>query len=399
MRRARIAVSLAFLAFGTQTGLWFAHIPEVVRRLQLDPAGLSLAILSMSAIGIVSQPLAGLAIARLGSRPMAIGLLAAYAIMATLLIAAPSRPLFYVLAALTGLVAMPANVANNTLASEFERLHGRPVMSSFHGFFSVGGLSGALLGGMLVAAERADPGGGGLWLACIGILAVSLWSTTNALPIAPTAPESSAAPGRTPRFLPPKRAMLGLCLLVFCTALIEGSVGDWSALYLETAKNAGPALAAGGYGLFSVAMAVMRFAGGAMIERLGPGIMLVGGGGLMALGFSVVVLAPWPMVSALGFMVVAIGASNIVPILTSAAANTPGVPAGVGVATLTTSMTFGLFAGPIAIGLFAQVWGFGAAFVSLAAVGGLVMIAAIAVRRPWQAVEKRPVDDSPAAGP
>lgn len=384
MRRARIAVSLAFLAFGTQTGLWFAHIPEVVRRLQLDPAGLSLGILSMSAIGIVSQPLAGVAIARLGSRPMAIVLLAAYAIMATLLIAAPSRPLFYLFAALTGLVAMPANVANNTLASEFERLHGRPVMSSFHGFFSVGGLSGALLGGMLVAAERADPGGGGLWFACIAIVAVSLWSTANALPIAPMAPASSAAPGWASRLLPPDRAMAGLCLLVFCTALIEGSVGDWSALYLETVKNAGPALAAAGYGLFSVAMAAMRFAGGAIIERLGPGTMLVGGGGLMALGFSIVVLAPWPMVSAFGFLVVAIGASNIVPILTSAAANTPGVPAGVGVATLTTCMTLGLFAGPIAIGLVAQARGFGVAFVSLAALGGLVMIAA-AVRRSWHA--------------
>jgi MFS family permease len=350
MRRARIAVSLAFLAFGTQTGLWFAHIPEVVRRLQLDPAGLSLGILIMSAIGIVSQPLAGLGIARLGSRPMAIVLLAAYAIMATLLIAAPSRPLFYLFAALTGLVAMPANVANNTLASEFERLHGRPVMSSFHGFFSVGGLSGALLGGALVAAERADPGDIGLALVCIAIVATSLWSTANALPVAPTSPSSWSKPGQAARLLPPNRAMLGLCLLVFCTALIEGSVGDWSALYLETVKNAGPALAAAGYGLFSVAMAAMRFAGGAIIERLGPGTVLVGGGGLMALGFSIVVLAPWPMVSALGFLIVAIGASNIVPILTSAAANTPGVPAGVGIATLTTFMTFGLFAGPIAIG-------------------------------------------------
>lgn len=382
MRRARIAVSLAFFAFGTQVGLWFAHIPQVARRLALEPAQLGLGILSIGLIGFVMQVAAGFAFARFGSRRTTMVLLPAFVLTQTLLIGAPSQPLFFVFAALTGLVTMPANVGNNLMASEFERLHGHPVMSSFHGCFSVGGLLGSLLGGLLVAAGHGD--GRGALVVGVAMLLVSAWASANALEpaleptLAPSPKPRRSRPG--PRLALPAPAILGVCLLVFGSTLVEGSVGDWSALYLDTVKQAGPALAASGYTLFSVAMALVRFAGGPIIERLGPRALIVGGGGLMAAGMLIVVAAPWPSLSALGFLVVAIGASNIVPILTSAAASTPGVAPSVGVAALTTFMTLGLFAGPPAIGFIAHTWGLGIAFGLLALVGILIAVGA-ALRR------------------
>jgi MFS family permease len=375
MRKARVAVSLAFFAFGTQLGLWFAHIPEVARRLALEPAQLGLGILGIGVIGLMMQPVAGLAIARIGARRTTIVLLPAFVIAETLLIAAPSQPLFFVFAALVGLAGMPANVGINTMAAEFEHRRGRAVMSSFHGFFSVGGLLGSLLGGALIAYHHGD--GRGAFVVGTAMLFVSLWATANALEVVPEPHEARGGP----RFAIPPPAVLGICLLVFCTTLIEGSVGDWSALYLDTIKRADPALAASGYTLFSVAMAVVRFAGGPVVERLGPRALIVGGGSLMATGMLIVVLSPWPLISALGFLVVAVGASNIVPILTSAAANTPGVAPSIGVAALTTFMTLGLFAGPPAIGFIAQVWGLGIAFGLLALIG--VIVAVSAATRRW----------------
>ena len=374
MRRARVAVSLAFFAFGTQLGLWFAHIPEVARRLALEPAQLGLGILGMGLIGLVMQPVTGLAIARIGSRHTTVVLLSAFVIAVTLLIGAPSQPLFFVFAALFGLVGMPANVGINTLAAEFEHRHGRAVMSSFHGFFSVGGLVGSLFGGALIAADHGD--GRGAFVVGIAMLFVSLWATANALEVAPERRE----PRQGPRFAMPPVAILGICLLAFCTALIEGSVGDWSALYLDTIKHADPALAASGYTLFSVAMAVMRFAGGSIVERIGPRTLIAGGGSLMATGMLIVVLSPSALIGAFGFVVVAIGASNIVPILTSAAARTPGVAPSLGVAALTTFMTLGMFAGPLAIGFIAQAWDLGIAFGFLAAIGVLVAVGAASRR-------------------
>jgi predicted MFS family arabinose efflux permease len=301
-------------------------------------------------------------------------LLPAFVATETLLINAPSQRAFFMFTALVGLVVLPSNVGNNTMAAELERLYGRPVMSSFHGFFSVGGLVGSLLGGALIAADEGD--GGGAIVVGVLLLLVSLWATVNSLEVAP---ERSAG-GNRPRFAIPAAALLGLGVLAFCSNLIEGAVGDWSALYLATIKHADPALAASGYTLLSMAMAAVRFAGGPVVERLGRKTVVVVGGCLMAAGMIIVILAPWPLVSALGFLVVAVGASNLSPILTSAAANLPGVAPSIGIAALATSITLGLFVGPPAIGFIAQAWNLSLGFGVLALLGVIVAVGA-ALRR------------------
>lgn len=375
MRRARVAVSLAFLAFGSELGLWFAHIPVVVKRLSLEPAQLGLSILSVGVIGLVVQPLTGVAITRFGSRRTTMLLLPAFVAAETLLINAPSQRAFFMFTALVGLVVLPSNVGNNTMAAELERLYARPVMSSFHGFYSVGGLVGSLLGGALIAADEGD--GRGAIVVGVALVLVSLWATVNALEVAP----ERSAPGNRPRFAIPAAALLGLGVLAFCSNLIEGAVGDWSALYLTTIKHADPALAASGYTLLSVAMAAVRFAGGPVVERLGRKTVVVVGGCLMAAGMIIVILAPWPLVSALGFLVVAVGASNLSPILTSAAANLPGVAPSIGIAALATAITLGLFVGPPAIGFIAQAWDLSLGFGVLVLLG--VIIAVGAALRRW----------------
>lgn len=378
MGRARVAVSLAFLAFGTQLGLWFAHLPVVAARLALQPGQIGLALLSIGVIGLVMQPLAGLAIVRFGSRRTAMLLLPAFIVTIGFLINSPTVPLFFVFAALVGLVGTPANIANNTLASEFEKLHGRPIMSMFHGFFSLGGLVGSLLGGLLISQGWGN--GQGAIVVDLVLLAVGLWATSRALDIAP----QPRLPAQGPRFALPVAALLGICFLAFVCNLIEGSVGDWGALYLATVKLSGPAVAASGYAMFSVAMTILRFAGGPIVERLGRRTLITGGGVIMAVGLLVVVLAPWPLLSAMGFLVVAVGASNISPVLTSASANTPGVAPSVGIGALATSMTLGLLAGPPIIGFVAQAWGLGVGLMLVAAMGVVVAVGA-AVRR-WDAV-------------
>lgn len=371
LRRARVAVSLGFLVFGTQLGLWFAHIPELARRLALEPARLGLGILGIGAIGLIAQPLTGLALARFGSRRTTRVLLPAFVAAETLLICAPSQPLFFACAALVGLAGMPANVGNNTLAAELERRYGRPIMSSFHAWFSVGGLAGSLIGGALVATRWA----GGAIAVGAALFVASLWAMRHAL-------DEPGTRDHAPRFAIPARGLLAICIVALCTHLIEGSVGDWSALYLATIKRATPALAASGYTLFSIAMAIVRFAGGPIAARLGARSLLVASGACMAAGLGIVVLAPWPLVAALGFLVVAVGVANIAPLITSAAARAPGVPPSIGVAALSTFITLGLFAGPPALGFIAQTWDLDAGFRALAVLAVLVTLATVAARAP-----------------
>src|ERR1041385_4685374 len=94
LRRARVAVSLAFLTLGAQLGVWFAHIPHVAKRLALDPALLGLGTLTIGVVGLLTQSVAGVAIARFGARRTTTILLPAFVLMETALINTPSRPLF-----------------------------------------------------------------------------------------------------------------------------------------------------------------------------------------------------------------------------------------------------------------------------------------------------------------
>jgi MFS family permease len=381
MRLARVAVAAQMLAFGTQLGIWFAHLPVVVARLDLEPGPLSIGLLSIGVIGLLMQPFAGLATARFGARRTAMVLLPLVPIAATILINAPSQPMFFIGCILIGLVGSPSNVATNVLAAEWERFHGRPVMSSFHGFFSLGGLVGSLLGGAIIGAGLGD--GRGAALAGVLLILLALWATINAL----NTPPAPAQPRTGPRFALPAAALLSICAIAFCCNLIEGSIGDWSGLYLNTIKGADAAFAAGGYAMFSVAMAALRFAGGPIVERLGKKTLIAGGGVVMALGLLIVVLSPWAIGSAIGFLVVAVGAANISPVLTSTAANTPGVPSGIGVAALASAMTLGFLAGPPIIGFIAQLWGLGWGLAFVALLG--VLVAGGATGRRW--------DPAPAA--
>ena len=131
--RARGAVSGCFVVFGTVIGTWFVHIPVVAARLHLDPAILGLALLSSGIGAVISQPLAGWLIGRVGSKVATAGFILAFAAVFPLPIIAWATPVLFVGAFLLGVAGGAANVAQNTQASEVEAARGRPTMSSFHG--------------------------------------------------------------------------------------------------------------------------------------------------------------------------------------------------------------------------------------------------------------------------
>jgi hypothetical protein len=149
-------------------------------------------------------------------------------------------------------------------------------------------------------------------------------------------------------------------------------VTDWSALYLTSVKGAAPAAAAAGFALFSLAMAACRLTGDAIVARLGGGTVLIGGGLLIALGLGVALASPWPLVGALGFGILGIGAANIVPVLFSRAARTPGVEPSLGVAAVATLGYSGFLATPPALGLVADAHGLSASL-------GIVLLMGIAI--------------------
>jgi predicted MFS family arabinose efflux permease len=373
--RARIAVSATFFVLGFEFGLWFVHIPMIAARHALEPGVLGLALL-MVGLGTVFAPaIAAPIVRRLGSRLSC--QVSAFACTGWLLLPlfAPNVPLLFVATLSFGIVAGMLNVAINTQGAEVEKARGRPTLSSFHGFFSLGGLCAAAAWGPMFSLGLGDGRGAAIIIAIL--LLTLVWAVRGFVP--DPRGEASKTGGGQLSF--PGGALLGLAILgLVCTA-VEGSVGDWSGLYLTLVKLSDPALAASGYAMFALAMTLSRFAGGPMVERLGDRRVLLYGGLLIAAGMAVVVIAPMPLVSALGYLLVGMGAANASPVLISVASRTPGVAPETAVALVATSISTGLLVGPPVIGFIAQATDLNVAMAIVGSFG--LIVAAIAAFRTW----------------
>jgi len=188
----------------------------------------------------------------------------------------------------------------------------------------------------------------GLSLAAIGI-------ARNALLV----PKRRAV--RDPILVWPPAALLGLGCLTFCALLAEGAMGDWSAVYLRDALGTTPAFAAMGFAIFSLAMALGRFAGDGLARRLGPARLLQLSGFVAAIGLGAALLRGTASLSLVGFGLVGLGVANLIPVLFSAAGRTPGRASGTAIAAVATTGYFGFLAGPPLIGLAAEAAGLPAA--------------------------------------
>ncbi len=369
---ARWAISTVFFSNGAGIGLWAAHIPLVQARLQLDERLLGWVLLAVAGAAMIAMPVAGAIASRFGTRGATAFVALAFAAAMPLPIMAPTTVALFAAALLFGAGNGALDVVMNAHASEVEAARGKPTMSSFHGFFSVGGLAGAALGGVLIASGLGD--GRGAALAAAAIILALIPATARLLPGAGVVDVGG-------HFGWPHRAALALGVLALLCMAVEGAVADWSALLLVRNAGSSAASAASGYSAFSVAMALCRFAGDALILRFGPRRVMLAGGIMIAAGLLSAVVIRHPLGAAAGFALVGIGAANVVPVIFSAAARVPGLTAGAGVATVATIGYTGLLLGPPVIGGIASLTSLAVALGLLSLAGGFIAAGAKTVER------------------
>jgi len=343
LNAARWSVSTIFLLNGAGIGVWAAHVPLVQARAGIDTGVLGFLLLTIAGGAISAMPLSGWMAGRWGTRAVVVGSGLLFALTSAVLMNVGGLlPLFlaaYVFGASNGVL----DVAMNANASEVEAARGIPTMSSFHGFYSLGGLIGAALGGLLIGAGLGD--GRGALMVSAAIFAAVLACAGRLLAVPP-------APHAT-HFALPRGPALFLGLLALLCFAIEGALVDWSALLLKERTQVDAATAALGYSAFSVTMAACRFAGDRLVLRFGLlRVMTVGGLGMFA-GLMLAVTSTHFMLSALGFALIGLAAANVVPLIFAAAARMPGMSAGGGLATVATLGYAGLLMAPPLLGAIA----------------------------------------------
>ena len=345
IRLARWAVAWAFLSNGFVLGCWAPHVPLVQARLGLSHGELSIALLAIAAGALVTMIGAGASIRRFGSTPVARAGAMVYFASLPMAALAPDLELLVAAAALFGAGNGLMDVAMNAHGVAVERRYGRPIMSSLHGMFSLGGLLGAGLGGPVL--EVLSPASHSAGVAVVMI--VSSWVIMGRM-----LPAASDSGGGETVFAKPPRAVLGLGALAFLCFLVEGAMIDWAAVFLTTVLGAGVALSGFGYAAFSAAMTVGRMSGDRLRARIGGSILLAGGGALGAVGLTLAIAGGTAWIAVGGFFLLGLGLANVVPILFLAGANQPGTTPAEGIAGVAVLGYLGILGGPPLIGAVAE---------------------------------------------
>ncbi len=347
-------------------------VPFAKDRLGLDDADLGLLLLMLGAGAMVMMPTSGWLVSRLGSRTVIAGAALLMALTLPLLIILSSPVAMAVTLFLFGAGVGAIDVAMNAHGVQVQNLYGRPIMSSLHGLFSVGGLFGSLGLGFLVRLGLNPTYAIGSIAALMVLIVLTqynkLFAADTERQIMARFAETTDQPtaGRT-RLGWLKGSVLFLGLMCFAVFLSEGAILDWSAIYLRDTKGMDPTLAGAGYAAFSVAMAIMRLIGDKLVARLSGRAVVVGGSLLGAAGIAMAVLIPGVYGALLGFVLLGLGVANIVPIFFSAAGRLPGVAPTISIPAITTIGYTGLLTGPALLGFIAEQFSLSVAlgFVSL----------------------------------
>lgn len=367
---ARAAVSAAFFANGLVAGSWAPLVPVILLALDLTESDVGLLILAGGAAGFLGLLAAPGAIARLGSRRVCIagGLAAVPAPF--LMASAPSWGLAMLAFVHLFLALSVMDVAMNANGAAVERLARRPLMSSFHGFWSMGAMTGAGAGGFLIAGLGAE---GQTLLAGAACLALVL--------IAAPGLDRGRSGGSGPfgAGFSRRGRVWAMAVLALAAFVCEGAVIDWSALYLRQEHGADVRLSGLAFAGFSLAMLAARFSGDALRARLGPVALLRASAAVSAAGFLLAGLAPSLPLALAGFLLGGLGCANLVPVAFSAAARTAETPAS-GIATATLLGYAGLLTAPAGFGHVAEATGFAPIFAAFALPLALGLLLARAAR-------------------
>lgn len=342
-------IRLIFFLDGLIIAKWLPHLPDIQTQLSLDVGQLGLALAALP-LGIMSSlPLVGtFVISRLSERAAIRVTFLWLAVTSALPGLAWDLPSFAIALFFYGAGIAGVEVAMNATADAVETCVGRRIMSSCHGLWSVGNLTGAALDSLALSLHLEAT----VTLTVEAPILMALaYPSTGRLGTSPI----SSAPG--PALALPDLPLLVLCLLPFCACVLEGAMADWAAVYLRTEHGAQAALTGAGFGIFAAVMAATRLTGDRLVDRVGPVFIARCSGVAGLLGLLMIWLAPgvWPALA--GFALMGFAASLIFPISVTAAARKPGRSAAMNIASLSLICFSGYVIGPPVVGFIAGVVG------------------------------------------
>lgn len=352
-RRSRRAVASIFALNGFLAAMWVAHIPVISDRTGVGHDELGGLLLLLGGSAFVGMQVCGPLIDRWGSRPLTVAAAVVLAaVIVTPVLAVDTVTLGAALAAF-GFANGCLDVSMNAQAVAVERAYRRPIMSSFHGWFS----SGSLLGSGVVAATLwADVGvvptvasAAVAGLVVVAAVARGLAGRDES-PTTSTNTSSGSTSGSTWWDGIDRRRLVLLAIVAFGLMLAEGTAYDWSALHVVESYGTGEAIGAIAFGAFSATMTVSRFVIDPVVASVGA-VRVVRVGALVGIvGMAIAIVSPVPALAVVGWAVFGVGLAGLIPQIFTAAGNLTDSAGGRTISIVVGCGYLGMLAGPAVVG-------------------------------------------------
>lgn len=346
-KRVRFAISLFYFGQGVVFASWASRIPDLKSTLQLSDAALGSILLALPLGQLLTMPISGRLTTIFGSRRMLTIGAPLYALSLILLGLATVGWQLAIFLFLLGISGNICNIALNTQGVAGETYYGKPIMTSFHGAWSVGGFTGALVG-LVMMNFHLSP----FIHFCIVAAIVWLHIVINYRFLLPG--QKSSSSNKPKLFTKPQGVLVQLGIIGFCSMATEGAMFDWSGVYFKEIVKAPQSLVILGYTSFMIMMATGRFLGDKIITKYGRKRSLQVSGIIITTGMFTAVLFPYLIPSVIGFMLVGIGVSGIVPMVYSIAGTNTKVSPGIALAMVSGVSYFGFLMGPPLIGYISE---------------------------------------------
>ncbi|XVU23050.1 MFS transporter [Actinoplanes sp. CA-054009] len=379
--RRRAALFALFFLPGLGISSWVTRTPDIRDLLGASTAEMGLVLFGLSAGSMVGILSSGALVRRFGTRPIvAVGIVATALSMPIVGIGAAASQSGLVAAglALFGLGMGGGEVAMNIEGADVERVIGRPVLPTMHGFFSFGTVVGALIGMVLTAV--AFPAS---WhLVVVGLISVpvalvAVRHLPRGLGLASSA-EHERVGGR-PVWRDPSLLLIGVVVLAM--ALAEGSANDWLPLLMVDGHGFDAALGSAVYVVFSAAMTIGRFTGDRFLDRFGRFPVLAASAVIGGAGILLVVAVDNQIVAGAAVVLWGLGAALGFPVALSAAGDS-GDNAAARVSLVATVGYVAFLVGPPGLGFLGDHYGLRNAMIPVLILLALAAVTASILGRP-----------------
>lgn len=366
----RLATRATFFCSGFATAAWASIIPFVKLNVQIGDGTMGIMLLCLGGGALIGMPISGICTSRFGCKRVLVGSVSAIALLLPCLILATTAPLLAIILVCYGMSIGTTGCAMNIHALAVEKEAHRPLMSGFHGFYSLGGMTGAFVLTLLLT---------------LGISPFTATLATSSLIMALlmlSAPgyRTAIAAQSGPLFAMPRGPVILIGVVCFVFFLAEGTVLDWSGIFLNEYRSV-PASAAGmGIVCFSIAMTTGHLLGDRAVVYLGARTVVTYGALIAVAGFLLSLSLPSWQTTLLGYALIGLGCSNIVPIMFSAAGRQQIMPGAIAITAVSTLGYIGVLSGPALVGFGAELFSLPAALYGVA----LLVILALLLSRQVQ---------------